>query len=64
MSQSKTALVTGGAGFIGSHMVDLIALLKQQVHHVAADEPGGAGHHRDVLGIHVRPIFWTVFTLM
>ena len=45
MKQSKTVLVTGGAGFIGSHMVDL--LLAQGYHVRVVDNLVG-GHEKNL----------------
>ena len=56
MAQTKTALVTGGAGFIGSHLVDRLLSMEYKV--VIADNlstgklknlnPGAIFHHVDI----------------
>ena len=65
MAQTKTALVTGGAGFIGSHLVDRLLSLEYKV--VIADNlstgklknlnPGATFHHIDITHSSVYEMF-------
>ncbi|MEM8690205.1 MAG: NAD-dependent epimerase/dehydratase family protein, partial [Pseudomonadota bacterium] len=49
MSQTKTVLVTGGAGFIGSHMVDVLlerGMTVRVVDNLAGGHERNLNHHR------------------
>ena len=64
MAQTKTALVTGGAGFIGSHLVDRLLSLEYRV--VVVDNlstgklknlnPGATFHHADIIHPSVKDV--------
>ena len=65
MPEAKTALVTGGAGFIGSHLVDRLLALEYRV--VIIDNlssgklkhlnPAAAFHHSDITQSSVNEVF-------
>ena len=65
MAQTKTALVTGGAGFIGSHLVDRLLSLDYKV--IIVDNlssgklknlnPGATFHHVDITHPSVTEVF-------
>lgn len=65
MAKTKTALVTGGAGFIGSHLVDRLLSLEYKV--VIVDNlstgklknlnPGATFHHLDITHASASEVF-------
>jgi hypothetical protein len=66
--QIRICLMMGKIGYpAAAEIIDhahAIAVREQDIHHVAADEPGATGHHSDrTRAVHFAPSFFIVRTL-